>query len=261
MEPIVAAHGLTVGYPGRPLAHGIELTVHPGETVAILGPNGAGKTTLLKTLAGMLPPLEGRVIVAGHDTRTTPRRALARIAAYVPQSPRAAPRLTVLEYILLALKAPGEGLRVAPEELAAAQWALETVGAESLAPRMLRELSGGQRQLVEIARALAVRPRVVLLDEPTSMLDARHAAHVAGLVEELAAKKLAVIMVTHDPNLALDVAQHTLLLEPGGRPVYGPTEELVEPNRLSRLYGARLTAVTVEGARRIVPAPTRRRRT
>ncbi len=258
MEPVIYAEDMAYGYT-RPLARGVRLALHSGEVLAILGPNGAGKSTLLKTLAGILKPLEGKVLVKGMDTRTTPRRLLAHVAAYVPQAPQSRPLLTVLEYIVLGLKAPSSDPRVKAEHLAAAEEALSRLGIEGLADKGLWELSGGERQLVELARAIAPRPSVVLLDEPTSMLDARHASRVAEAILELAAEGTAVALVTHDPNLAIDVADNVLLVE-RGRVLRGSVEDLVTPEHLSRLYGSRLAEVEVDGVRRIVPAPLARRR-
>ncbi|HEY9054142.1 MAG TPA: ABC transporter ATP-binding protein [Rectinemataceae bacterium] len=216
----------------------VDARVEPGEVTAILGPNGAGKTTLLHLALGWLKPLEGRVLVDGVPIGQLSRRALGRTLALVPQSERIPFQFTVLDYALLGrapflppLRSPGR------LDIEAARAALERVGIQDLSEREVNSLSGGERQLASIARALAQEPRILLLDEPTSHLDLANKARVIGIVEELARGGTTILLSTHEPEVAATAADRLFLMRNGRLLGSGRLEDLFTSKDLTRTYG------------------------
>ncbi len=241
------------GYGGSRVLRGVTVRARPSRLTAVLGPNGAGKSTLLRVAAGMLPPEKGRVLVEGINPYRVPRSRLARIAAYVSQVPRSRPLLTVLEYVAMSRVLVRGAWRVTSCDLEAAWRALETLNVEHLAERRLDELSGGQRQLVDIAHALARDPRVLLLDEPTSNLDLRRQHELMETLRSLAHRgEKTIIAVLHDVNLALDYADYVVLLSDGRVVAQGEPSEVLEPRILTRVYGVEVARVSVDGVVRVV---------
>ncbi|WP_218008600.1 ABC transporter ATP-binding protein [Hydrogenophaga flava] len=203
----LVARGLSVRYGARPALHSIDLDLLPGQLVALLGPNGSGKSTLLRSIAGLLPH-EGVVTLAGE-----PRHS-QRIG-YMPQDTSATAALTVMETVLLG-RVERLRWRVSDEEIAAVASVLRRLGIEALASRGLRELSGGQRQLVFLAQALVAEPSVLLLDEPISALDLRHQLEVMETVSALTRERgLVTLVVLHDLNAATRHADRLLLMREG----------------------------------------------
>lgn len=240
--------GLAIGYPGRLVGEGFSFALVPGEVLALLGPNGGGKTTLLKTLLGLLPPRSGAVTLDGRPLARWSARERARRLAYVPQAAPPGFAYSVEDLVLMGRSAH-RGLFVAPgaADRAAVAIAIERLRLQPLARRPVTELSGGERQLALVARALAQEARVIVLDEPTASLDFGNQGRVLGEIRRLADAGLAVLFTTHDPNQALRVADRALLLR-GGRPLaLGPVTQVLDATRLQALYG-----VPVE----TVPAPT-----
>ena len=243
----LAAAELTVGHGGRAVARGISLAVAAGEVLCLLGPNGGGKTTLLRTLLGLIPPLAGRVTLAGDDLATLSRGEVARRLAYVPQATQGGFGHAALEAVAMG-RAARLPLLAAPgaRDRAIALAALERMGVGHLAPRPVTELSGGERQLVLIARALAQEAACLVLDEPTASLDFGNQARVLRAVRGLAASGVAVVMTTHQPDHALLVADRVAMLLPGGawRPA-APATEAVTAGTLEAAYGVPAIVATV----------------
>ena len=206
MTPRLETAGLVLGYDGRPFTAGIDLDVQPAEIVAILGPSGSGKSTLLGTIAGVVPPLGGRVRVDGADVTSVPvhRRGIGLIF----QEPLLFPHLSVVDNVAYGLRRHGQDRSTARSE---ARALLSWVGLAGLEDRRPDELSGGQAQRVALARALAPRPAVLLLDEPFSALDQelrqRLARDVASMLRE---QQVAALHVTHDPGEAALVADRVV---------------------------------------------------
>ncbi|AWL41912.1 MULTISPECIES: ABC transporter ATP-binding protein [Streptomyces] len=215
----------------------VDVTAREGRVLAVLGPNGRGKTTLLRCLAGLLAPSEGTV------TTTTP-------VAYVPQSHSASFGYSVADMVLMGrsrhLKAyatPGRR----DHELTAQ--ALDRVGITHMARRSYAELSGGEQQMVLIARALASQCRVMVLDEPVSALDLRNQARVLTLLQELTASGMGIALTTHHPDHALHLADDALLVLGPEDVRTGPAAELLDADALGELYGLPVTTCSVRGPR------------
>jgi iron complex transport system ATP-binding protein len=207
--------GLSVSYGARRVLNGVNMSVSAGMMVAVIGPNGAGKSTLLRAVLGLLP-CEGHVRLDGMDLHTMRPGDIARRVSYLPQDNAVRSALTVLEVVLLG-RLEKLGWHLPRDEVEVAIDALERLDVAHLAARPIGELSGGQRQLVFLAQALARRPALLLLDEPTGALDLKHQLTVLQILRAIAAEGgPAVIAVMHDLNLAARVADQLAVLH-GGR--------------------------------------------
>ncbi|MEV4472714.1 ATP-binding cassette domain-containing protein [Nonomuraea salmonea] len=195
--PALACRALTCRAGGRTIIAGLTLELFPAERVALMGPSGSGKTTLLTTLAGLLPPVAGRVLVRGVPLDEQP--ALRAELALVFQSYGLLSLLTAAENVEVALRAAG---RPPAEAMRLAEQALERVKVAKFAGHLVEELSGGQQQRVAVARALALCPRVLLADEPTAEQDADHRAIVLDELLAAADEGTTLVIATHDPEVA-----------------------------------------------------------
>lgn len=237
---MIELHGLCAGYPGREVLHDISLAFTPGEVLCLLGPNGCGKSTLLRAANGLLPVSGGQVLLDGVPIgRCSPREIALRVA-YLPQS-RAVPNITARRMVLHG-RFPHLGYprRYRAEDRAAAQRALEWVDALDIADRLLPELSGGQRQKVYLAMALAQGTKTILMDEPTTYLDVRHQLEVMALARRLAEQGRAVVMVLHDLCLAMRSADEVAVLSEGCLVQAGTPEALYAAGVLDRVMGVSL---------------------
>ena len=238
---VLSAHGIAWSVGATEILAPLDLTLARGECLAVVGPNGAGKTTLLRLLAGLVEPSRGEVRLGGEALRRLSRRDIARHIAYVPQVRSASIVLSVEQMVTLG-RFPYLStwqFRPSGEDLEQVDRALETVGLESLRERRMDELSGGERQSVFIAAALAQEAEVLLLDEPTTHLDARHQLEVTQLLLELRrSQEHAIVLTTHDLNLALRLADRVLALKEGRVAVAGEPESLLDPGRLEQVFEA-----------------------
>jgi iron complex transport system ATP-binding protein len=211
------ATDLTCGYPGRPIVAALDVRLEPGEALAVVGPNGAGKTTLVRTLAGLTPPLEGRVLLGGVDLGELPPLERARRVAVLPQEIGDAEDLTVRELVELG-RTPHLGLWGTPAaaDRHAVETALRACQLEQLADRRLGEVSGGERQRARIALAVAQDAPLLLLDEPASHLDLRRRHELFELLGALRRdRRLALLIVLHDLAEAYREADRVLVLAAG----------------------------------------------
>ena len=237
---------LQAGYPGRPVLAGVNLLIRPGEVLALLGPNGCGKSTLLRAACGLLPGTGGEIWVDGAPIGALSPRELARRTAYLPQS-RSVPAISARRMVLHGrfpyLSYPRRYRR---EDLAAVQQALARTGAEELADRLLPQLSGGQRQKVYLAMALAQGAPNLLMDEPTTYLDVRCQLETMVLARQLAAEGRAVVMAIHDLCLALPYVHRAALLHEGRILQAGTPDELFRSGALEQVMGAALGRTETE---------------
>lgn len=247
---LLQACDLAFGHHGQAVGRGVGLTLHAGEVLCLLGPNGGGKTTLLKTLVGLKPALAGTVLLEGQPLARWSLAQRARVMGFVPQSAPTSFAFTVREMVLMG-RAARHGLftQASGGDVRAAEAALQRVGADFLADRPFTALSGGERQLVLIARALAQEPRLLVLDEPTASLDFSNQDRVLALLAELAVEGLAVLFSTHHPDQAFAVGTHAALLRDGGLMHHGPVEETLTAANLTALYGREVVIGAVEGRR------------
>ncbi len=256
MTVCLQADALEVGYPGRSVGAGLSLSVSTGEVLALLGPNACGKTTWLKTLLGLLPPRQGEVHLLGRPLTSYGSRERARLMAYVPQSQVSTFGFSALELVVMGRTAHlGLLERPTNRDRAVSRDAMRRMGIEDLAQRSIHQISGGQRQLVLIARALAQEPRVVLLDEPTASLDFGNQGRVMHAMRALANEGLAVLFTTHDPNHALRHADRAVLMQDGGVMASGAVSEVIHIEGLRQLYRAGVIEVvaTDGGASAFLP--------
>jgi iron complex transport system ATP-binding protein len=241
MSALIQAVGLTVGHQ-QPALRGIDLSVGPREFVGLLGANGAGKSTLLMTLAGHLNPLEGDARLEGQAVAKLPPRKVARLLAYLPQHPAADGDFAVRDVVELG-RHPyqrGFGFHRNPEDREAVSYAMRVTATEHLAGHRMDRLSGGQRQRVRLAQAIAQRPRVLLLDEPTSWLDLRYQLELMSLLRRLALDEgVAVVAVLHDLNQAAQFCTRVVLLAEGGVLGDGDPRDVLTAEALEKAYGVR----------------------
>ena len=201
---MIEAKHLDFAYPGGSLVvKDVNLTSAPGTMTAVIGSNGSGKSTLIRMLAGLLKPRAGTILLGGVAFEKWEPRLRAREIAYVPQSTLTVFPFPVIDLVLSGRAPHTERFRFeSPHDVERAMAALETVGAAHLAARSVTSLSGGEKQMVILARALAQEPRVLLLDEPSSSLDLKHRAGLIRTLAELrSAKAMSAIMITHDLQL------------------------------------------------------------
>ncbi|HVT60133.1 MAG TPA: ABC transporter ATP-binding protein [Thermoanaerobaculia bacterium] len=243
---LMSARGLVWSAGGRTVLGPLDLDLRRGECLAVVGPNGAGKTTLLRLLTGLLRPSAGAVSLAGRPLAAFTRRELARRIAYVPQIRPARVPLTVEEVVVLGRYPYLSALQLAPRaaDFAAVEEALAVVGIARLRTRPVDELSGGERQAVFIAAALAQEAELLVLDEPTLHLDAGHQRQLAGLLLRLKADAArTVLLASHDLNLAGLLGDRLLGLADGQTLALGPPALILRPELLERLFAARFLAV------------------
>jgi len=248
---------VSAGYGDRCVLHGVDLTVAPGEWVALIGPNGAGKSTLLKAAAGVIPTT-GEVRVGSDVVAGMSPRHRARRVALVPQAPVIPSGATVFEYVLLGRNPHIPYWRMeSRHDLEVTRSEMERLDLLTLATRPVDSLSGGERQRTVLARALAQQPDVLLLDEPTSGLDLGHQQQFLESVDELRRRLgFCVLTAVHDLTLGAQYADRLVLLA-GGRVVgVGAPGEVLTAERLRRYYAAEVT-VFVDAAGRPVVVPDR----
>ncbi len=240
---------LEFGYPHHPVGHGLQLRLEAGQVVALLGPNGSGKTTLFRTILGTLRPLGGEVRADGVSIARWPRARLAQWLAYVPQAHAGFFPFTTLDVVLMGRTAHLRSFAVPSRrdrELALA--ALDQFGIAGLAPRVFTELSGGERQLVLVARALAQAPRVLVMDEPAASLDFGNQIRLLDAVAALGRQGIGILMSTHHPDHARRVADRVVLIKRGRHVGEGPPASLLTPGVLADLYDIDVARLSFPGS-------------
>ncbi len=253
------ARGLSVGYGSREVLHALDCPIPDGLVTAIVGANASGKSTLLRTMARLLKPSAGAVMLDGQAIASLPTREVARRLGFLPQSPTAPEALTV-EDLVGRGRFPHQrmGRRVSKEDRAAVDWALEVTDTAVLRERPVDQLSGGQRQRVWIAMALAQDTPILLLDEPTTYLDLSHQLEVLDLLTALNRERgRTVVMVLHDLNQAARYADHLVALRDGLVHAAGPPAEVVDAEMVQAVLGVacRVIPDPVTGTPMVVPLP------
>ena len=245
----ICAQELDFGYPGQVVGRGLDLSLQKGEVLCVLGPNGSGKSTLLRTMLGLLPALGGEVTIDGRSIGRMERGEIARAVAYVPQASSSYFDFSLEEMVVMgrtahlgAFAAPGERDRAAAAE------SLERMGIAALAARPVSGVSGGERQLALIARALASEAPALVMDEPTANLDFGNQARVLSQVAQLRDAGVSILLCTHDPDHAFQVADRVLLLRGGCAITLARTQEALTAENLTRLYDVPVQVAEVETA-------------
>ncbi len=255
MTAALALRGVAVALGGSPILRNIDLQLGEGEVLGLLGRNGAGKTTLLRVATRVLRPDAGEILLRGRSLEAHSRRELARAMAVVPQETAVPFAFRALEVVLMG-RAPHLGLLgfETGRDVALAAQAMERVGIAHLAERPVTLLSGGERQLVVLARALAQDAPLLLLDEPTAFLDLRHRLEVLAIVRELARAGRSALVVSHDLGLAARYCDRLALLGDGEILADGPPCEVLTPDSLRRAFGIEAEVVRgPEGVPLVVP--------
>ena len=245
---LLDATGVTFAYGDKPVLRDVRIALTPGEVVALIGPNGSGKSTLIKSLLGHLPA-SGEIAWDGRPMRDWRRRDLARFAAYLPQSPAFDAQQRVADVLRMG-RAPywGPFGLESPRDVEVVARVVDELRLGEWTGRRMDEISGGQRQLVYVARALVQEPRALLLDEPNTYLDLRHQVELAQLMRRLARERsLGLLVASHDLNLAAAFADRLVLLNEGSVAAEGSAEVVLDPELLTRVYGVRMECVTREG--------------
>jgi iron complex transport system ATP-binding protein len=240
----------TVGFayrPQQPVLRDVDLRAAPGRLIGVLGPNGSGKTTLLRCLLRQLRPDTGTILLDGKELRKHSSRQLARLLAYVPQSPQSVFAFTVQQLVLMGRFAHTGALGLAGEnDLGVARQAMIMTETLGFADRTLEELSGGEAQRVMIARALSQQPSVMLLDEPTSHLDIRNQLMIYRMMQRLARDwKMAVVCVSHDINLASRFADELVLMREGVVIASGAPDQVIREEILAKTYDVAVDLIPV----------------
>ena len=237
---------LHAGYDGREIVHGVSFDVADGEFCCIIGANGCGKTTLLKNLLGLIRPFSGAVVMDGADVLSMDERTMARHFAYIPQAHTPPFPFAVRDVVLMG-RTPhlGRLAVVSPNDRRVAYQALVQLGIENLADATYTDLSGGQRQLVLIARALTQQPELLIMDEPTASLDFGNQQMVLSRMKTLSASGMAVIMVTHDPDHALFCADRVIVMKEGAILLDGSPDETITTEMLQAIYQTNVQVLDV----------------
>ena len=241
MNPAIQTENLTFAYKDKPVLDGVSLSIESGEMVGILGPNGSGKTTLLKIFSAVLRG-RGEVKVNGRSIETYGKRELSRLFAMVPQESQILFPYTVAEIVLMGRASYHSPLALdGKKDLEVARASMELTDSLSFSNRYLHELSGGEKQRVIIARALAQEPEILLLDEPSAFLDLKHVVQVFELMRRLNREhNLTIVAALHDLNLAALFFSRLVILREGRVYRDGTPKEVLTEKTIDEVYGIRV---------------------
>lgn len=253
---MITLSGIRFSYGGceHTIFEDLSLDIQTGSITAILGPNGAGKSTLLHLILGLLKPHGGTIHLDQRPRYSYSRREFGRLVGMVSQTETIPFSFTVLEYVLLG-RAPYLGMLAVPgdEDVRLAEQALAYLGLAQMAQRHTDALSGGEQQLVLLARALAQQPRILLLDEPTAHLDLGNKGRVLQMVQQLVQTGVTAVFTTHEPDLVAAIADYVVLMRDGQTLAAGAFSDVFTSENLSQTYGVPVRVAQVDG-RRVVLA-------
>lgn len=254
---IYEVENVTFSYPGgdRKVLDHACLRLDEGEILCILGPNGAGKTTLLGCMAGLLNPQSGTVRLCGRDIGQMKEKEIAKLAGYVPQIHTPAFDYKVLDVVLMG-RAPKTGMFARPsaEDEEFCLRVLESMNLDHLAQKSYLDISGGERQQVMIARAIAQEPKVILFDEPTAHLDYGNQHRVLRRVRQMKEEGYSVVITTHNPDHALLLGDKAAIVDKKGHILQGRSEEILTEEALGRIYETHLRLLYVKELDRTICA-------
>ena len=243
----IEIRNLDFSFGAKTVLHDLSLSINPAETLTILGPNGAGKTTFLSLVAGLLVPGAGSIVYDGKSHKALGLRRMALLVGYVPQILMPAFDYSVIDYVVTGC-APQIGSlgRPGQKHYDTALEAIRLLGIEHLAEKSYRQISGGERQQVSIARVLAQSPTYILMDEPTSHLDYGNQICVLKTIKQLKEKGFGVVFTTHNPDQALLIGGKTAVIDRQGSLVFGDSDQMIDEKYLSRLYGTQMRIARIE---------------
>lgn len=251
---ILQVESLSFSYGDKPILSNISFSLEDGTLMSVLGPNGVGKSTLFKCILGTLPGYTGTVTVNGEDLRHLSKRQRAAAIAYIPQIHRPTFGYSVLDTVLMGLgRQIGTFSQPKAENFASAEDAIRRVGITHLRDRDFSRLSGGEQQLVLIARAIAQNSKILVMDEPISALDFGNQISVLELVRKLTDEGYSVLLSTHNPQHALSYADSVLALSAGQCVAAGTPDEIVNEAMMQKLYGVDVEFLVSASGRVIVP--------
>ena len=247
--PLLQVRDLRAGYGEKEIVHGVSFDVPRGQFVCVIGANGCGKSTVLKNLLGLIKPFGGTVSIDGQDLAEMDERTRARHFAYIPQAHTPPFPFKVSDVVILG-RTPyltGIATNVSKHDQVVAYQAMKQLSIDHLADKIYTELSGGQQQLVLIARALAQEPDLLVMDEPTASLDFGNQQLVLSCVYQLSRLGMSVLMVTHDPDHALFCSDRVIMMEDGMIIGDGTPEQIITTENLRRIYNTEsyVTDITV----------------
>lgn len=244
---MVEVKDLTFSYGNNKVLNNVSFRGEEGELLSVLGPNGVGKSTLFRCMLGLLTPDKGQILLQGRAVDRLAPGALARKIAYIPQSHDPVFHYSVFDMVLMGTTAQ-TGLFSAPkkEHMHLAEEALESLGLASLADRSYRTLSGGERQLVLIARAMVQKAKILLMDEPSASLDFGNRIMVMERVKELCTRGYCVIQTTHDPEQAYLYSDKILALHNGSVLAHGRPRDIFDEELISTLYGVKVEVCSIK---------------
>lgn len=257
---ILSARGLAFGYSGKPVGRDVDLDIRPGEVYCLLGPNGCGKTTLFKTLLGLLPVQGGEVRLEDRLLSDHRRKDIAQRISWVPQAHVPPFPFVVRDVVLMGRTARlGPLAQPGPRDIEVAHRCLGGLGIEDLADADYTRISGGQRQLVLIARALAQEAPLMVMDEPTASLDFGNQALLLAEIARLAGQGLGILLSTHDPDQALAIGTRVALMKAGRIIATGTPADVLTGDGLSDVYGVPVSVERLASGRAVcVPSLARR---
>ncbi|WP_457611922.1 ABC transporter ATP-binding protein [Methanocaldococcus sp.] len=250
---MIKVENLSFNYVDFEVLKDISFEVNQGEICAIFGPNGAGKSTLFKCIVGFLKPNKGRILVDGKDIINLSPKERAKILAYVPQEHKPSFPYLVKEIVLMGRNPHLSLLGPKKEDYEIACKCLRQVGIGHLADRVYSNLSGGQRQLVLLARALAQETNIMLLDEPTSALDFKNQLKIWDILKKLKESGITIIVTVHDPNHVLWFCDKVIILNKGEILDIGSPLEVLNENNIKKLYGDICSIKNIENLKVILP--------
>ena len=263
---MLSVKNLSFAYkPGEKILDDISFDAPEGRLIAVLGPNGAGKSTLFKCILGFMNKFDGEIYLGDKEIRQMTRKEIANMAAYIPQSETPVFNYTAFDAVLMgttgmlsALQRPGK------EQEEIARKAIDYLGISYLSEKGINEISGGERQLVFLARAMAQQAKILIMDEPTANLDYGNQQHVLNHVQNMTKEGYTILLSTHNPEHALQYATHILSIKDHKILAEGEADEVLNEDLIEKIYGLKVTIIETEVdgkmVRSCVPATVRNTR-